>query len=132
MATELKVLFHSPEDMSDAELDIMRVKLQNVRRIPKFAAAFGFAGVGVAQAVFLRQNPTILAMGMGAVAGYAFGGYGASSSFNSNILKRPIEREVLFAQEKRQLRKTMNLAGYGQDFLSSDSNSVNKRMDKPY
>ena len=132
MSSELKVLFHSPEDMSDAELDVMRMKIQNMRRIPKFAAAFGFAGVGVVQAVFLRQSPTMLAMGAGAVAGYAFGGYGASSSFNQNILKRPIERDVLFAQEDRQLRRCMNLAGYGQNYLGTDSTNLNKKLDKPY
>ena len=29
MSAELKQLFHDPEELSDAELDIMRVKLQN-------------------------------------------------------------------------------------------------------
>ena len=47
MSAELKQLFHSPDELSDQELDILRVKLQNMRRVPKYGAAFGFLGAAV-------------------------------------------------------------------------------------
>ena len=59
-------------------------------------------------------------MGVGAAVGYAFGGYGASSTLTSNILSRNFDYDIILAQEKRQLRRTMNLAGYGQDHISAD------------
>jgi len=71
-------------------------------------------------------------MGVGVAAGYAFGGYGASSTMTSNILSRNFDYDIILAQEKRQLRRTMNLAGYGQDHISSGSTNGNKSWDKPY
>ena len=124
-------MFHSPEDLSDNELDVMRVKLQNMRRLPRIAAGFGFVGAAFLESFFLRRSPTLLVMGAGAVSGYAFGGYGVSN-LSSNMLTRNFDYDIIFAQEKRQLRRTMNLAGYAQDHISSDSNISNKSWDKPY
>ena len=67
----------------------------------------------------------MLVIGLGAAAGYAFGGYGASSTVTSNMLMRNFDYDIIFAQEKRQLRRTMNLAGYSQDHISKDSNISN-------
>jgi len=47
MSSELKQLFHSPEDLSDSELEILRVKLQNMRRLPKIAAGFGLVSAAL-------------------------------------------------------------------------------------
>ena len=132
MSSELKQLFHSPEDLSDSELEILRVKLQNMRRLPKIAAGFGLVSAALIQSVFLRRSPTWFGMGVGVAAGYAFGGYGASSTMTSNILSRNFDYDIILAQEKRQLRRTMNLAGYGQDHISSGSTNGNKSWDKPY
>ena len=131
MSTELKQLFHSPEDLSDGELDVLRVKLQNMRRIPRIAACFGFAGAAFVEGIVMRRKPTILMMGAGTVAGYAFGGYGAST-INSNILSRKFDLEVMHAYEKRQLRRTMNLAGYGQTYIDANAAGGNFSHDKPY
>lgn len=131
MSAELKQLFHSPEELSDKELDILRVKLQNMRRVPKFSAAFGVLGAACFQSVILRRNPTAAMLGLGAVAGYAFGGYGASSMTGS-MLMRPFEYDILIAQEQRQQRRVMNLAGYGQDYITGANNELNKSYDKPY
>ena len=131
MSTELKQLFHSPEDFSDQELDIMRLKLQNMRRIPKIGAVFGATGAAFAQGVLLRKQPGVAVLLMGAAAGYAFGGYGASA-ISSNMLARDIDYDIIFAQEKRQLRKTMNLAGYGRDHISAGDTMLDKSHDHPY
>jgi len=87
MSQETKQLFHSPEDFSDAELDVMRVKLQNQRRLPKIAAGMGIAGAAVFEGIFLRRAPRMMNLLIGAGAGYAFGGYGASS-LSGNLLAR--------------------------------------------
>ena len=96
MSAELKQLFHSPDELSDQELDILRVKLQNMRRVPKYGAAFGFLGAAVFESVALRRNPSVLMLGLGATAGYAFGGYGAST-ITSNILSRQFDYDILIA-----------------------------------
>ena len=101
MSAELKQLFHSPDELSDQELDVLRVKLQNMRRVPKLGAAFGFLGAAAFESVALRRNPTVLMLGLGATAGYAFGGYGASN-ITSNILSRSFDYDILIAQEARQ------------------------------
>jgi len=107
------------------------VKLQNQRRVPKIAAAFGLVGAACMDSVVLRRNPTLLTLGLGAMAGYAFGGYGAST-VTSNMLTRQFDYDILIAQEKRQQKKTMNLAGYGQDHISSADNNSNRSYDKAY
>jgi len=81
--------------------------------------------------VVLRRNPTVLTLGLGAMAGYAFGGYGAST-VTSNMLTRQFDYDILIAQEKRQQKKTMNLAGYGQDHISAADNNSNRSYDKAY
>jgi len=124
-------LFHSPQELSDAELEVLNVKLQNMRRVPKFAAVFGFIGVACLDGMLLRRNPALWRMSLGAVAGYAFGGYGASQITN-NMLTRSFDYDILIAQERRQQRKVMNLAGYNRDYISSDSTDLNKRFDKAY
>ena len=131
MSAELKQLFHSPDELSDQELDILRVKLQNMRRLPKFGAAFGVLGAACCESVILRRNPTVFMMGLGAVAGYAFSGYG-TSSMTGSMLMRPFEYEILIEQEKRQQRRVLNLAGYGQDYITGANTELNKSYDKPY
>ena len=131
MSSELKQLFHSPEDLSDSELDIMRVKLQNMRRIPKYAAAMGLVGAAFFESVVLRKQPRALSLIVGTSAGYAFGGFGVST-IDSNILKRNFDYDIIIAQEKRQQARTMNLAGYGNNHISGDSNNSNRNFDKPY
>ncbi len=101
MSAELKQLFHSPDELTDQELDILRLKLQNQRRVPKIAMAFGLAGAACIDGVVFRRHPTMLRMGLGAIAGYAFGGYGAST-MTSNMLTRSFDYDILIAQEKRQ------------------------------
>ena len=128
---ELKQLFHNPEDMSDAELDIMNLKLRNMSRMPMYGAAFGTLGGALAESVIRRRQPSMLALGIGAAAGYAFGGYSASG-ISANMLSRKFDWDILFAQERRQVERTMNLAGYNNNHISSNSTNLNKDFDKPY
>ena len=103
-----------------------------MRRVPKLGAAFGFLGAAAFESVALRRNPTVLMLGLGATAGYAFGGY-ASSSISSNILTRQFDYDILIAQEVRQQARTMNIAGYGNgNYISSKDNNGNRSFDKPY
>mmetsp|Transcript_24091 Transcript_24091/g.29923 ORF Transcript_24091/g.29923 Transcript_24091/m.29923 type:complete len:97 (-) Transcript_24091:217-507(-) len=96
MSAELKQLFHSPEELSDSELDVLRIKLQNMRRVPKFGAAFGICGAAAFESVVLKRSPTALMLGLGAAAGYAFGGYGAST-ITSSMLTRQFDYDILIA-----------------------------------
>ena len=131
-SSELKQLFHSPEDLSDNELDVLRVKLQNMRRIPKFAAGFGLFGAAAAEPIFMRRQPRALSLLLGTGIGYSIGGMGASS-ISSNVLKRDFDYDIILAQEKRQLRRTMNLAGYNQDHISpTKAHGVRPAYNKPY
>ena len=131
MSAELKQLFHSPDELNDQELDILRVKLQNMRRVPRFGAAFGVLGAACFESVLLRRNPSVAMLGLGAGLGYAVAGYGASS-MSGSMLTRPFDYDILIAQEKRQQRRVMNLAGYGQDYITGANNELNQSFDKPY
>ena len=103
-----------------------------MRRVPKLGAAFGFLGAAAFESVALKRNPTVLMLGLGATAGYAFGGYGASN-ITSNILSRSFDYDILIAQEARQQARTLNIAGYGNgNYISSKDNNGNKSFDKPY
>ena len=131
MSSETKQLFHSPEEFSDAELDIMRVKLQNQRRLPKIAACFGLAGAAMFEGIVLRRPPRMMNLVMGGAAGYAFGGHGASN-LSGEMLSRKIDYDILVCNEKLQVTRTMNLSGYGQDFIGRANMSTNEKVLKPY
>ena len=98
---ELKQLFHNPEEMSDAELDIMRVKLQNMRRVPKIAFGMGFMSMVAADVVILRRNPMMARAMLGGLASYACAGYGISmdSTKANNVLNRKFDLDILIAHE---------------------------------
>ena len=98
MSSETKQLFHSPEQFSDAELDIMRVKLQNQRRLPKIAACFGLAGAAMFEGIVLRRPPRMMNLVFGAAGGYAFGGHGASN-LSGEMLSRKIDYDILACNE---------------------------------
>ena len=104
MDIELKQLFHNPEEMSDAELDIMRVKLQNQRRLPKIAAGMGFVGALAFDVVLLRRNPVMARAMLGGLASYALAGYGTGLE-TKNVLKREFDTDILVAHEYRQLSR---------------------------
>ena len=131
MSSETKQLFHSPEDFSDAELDIMRVKLQNQRRLPKIAACFGLAGAAMFEGIIMRRAPKMPNLLLGASLGYAFGGYGASN-LSGEMLKRKIDFDILICNETQQVRRTMNLSGYGNDFIGRANMSISEKNQKPY
>ena len=131
MSAETKQLFHSPEDFSDAELDIMRIKLQNQRRLPKIAACFGLAGAAAFEGIFLRRAPRMMNLLIGTGAGYAFGGYGASS-LSGELLSRKFDCDIINCNESDQIRRTMNLAGYNQDFIGRANMRNDERQTKPY
>ena len=76
MSAELKQLFHDPEELSDAELDIMRVKLQNMRRVPKIAFGMGFMSILAADVVLLRRSPNMAIGMLGGIASYFVAGHG--------------------------------------------------------
>ena len=95
-SSELKQLFHSPDELTDNELDVLRVKLQNMRRIPKFAAGFGLAGAAAVETIMFKRQPRALSLLFGAGFGYSIGGTGASS-ISSNVLMRKFDADILFA-----------------------------------
>ena len=133
---DLKMLFFNPETMQDAELKQMRNKIKNMHRLPKIAAGFGCLGSIVAHRVFFKSAPnhfTLFSIIGATAAGYAFGGMAASNVSNS-ILSRELDYDIIIANEKRQLRKTMNLAGYGQEHVegSQSSNAGIKNFGKVY
>ena len=95
-SSELKQLFHDPEDLSDNELDVLRLKLQNMRRIPKIAAGFGLAGAAAVETIMFKRQPRALSLLLGAGLGYSIGGEGASS-ISSNVLMRKFDADIIFA-----------------------------------
>lgn len=131
MSTETKQLFHNPEDFSDAELDVMRVKLQNQRRLPRIAAGMGLAGAAMFEGVFLRRAPRMMNLLLGASAGYAFGGYGASN-LSGGVLSRTFDFDIIRCNEEQQVRRTLNLAGYNQNFITGKAQSSVPGAGKPY
>ena len=131
MDIELKQLFHNPEEMSDAELDIMRVKLQNQRRLPKIAAGMGFVGAVAFDVVLLRRNPVMARAMLGGLASYALAGYGTGME-TKNVLKREFDTDILIAHEYRQMSRFMNLSGYGQNWIHRSHNPDGNTWEKPY
>ena len=60
----------------------------------------------------------------GALAGYAFGGTGASYMQASVLKNKSFDREIMLEQEVRQRTKTLNLAGYNQNYISGNDNHI--------
>ena len=132
MSAELKQLFHSPEELSDAELDIMRVKLQNMRRVPKIAFGMGFMGMVATDVVILRRNPVMATAMLGGLASYMVAGYGIGKDMPRNVMKKDFDEDILLAHEQRQIAKTMHISGYGDNYISSADNEEGGTFEKPY
>ena len=133
MSAELKQLFHNPEELSDAELDVMRVKLQNMRRVPKIAFGMGFMSCIAADVVILRRNPVMATAMLGGLASYMLAGHAMTMNTSGNVLKREFDVDILIAHEERQVKRTFNVSGYGSSYISSNDNVDGQQSyEKPY
>ena len=102
--TEMQVLFHNPESLSDADLRAVRQKL----RFHNFMQ-LGMGGVATLGAMrFTRCNMTL--------AGVFVGSYIASDflarCFNNTLpwaLSEPRDQQIIRAFDQRYVNKTLNL-----------------------
>ena len=130
---DLKQLFHSPEELSNEELVLIKRKVMLMNQTPYYGMLFGVAGAACFETLFFRRNPTLLRLAVGAAVGYSVGGLAASSVTRSALgPARKFDVDIMFAHEARQQRKVMNLAGYGQNYISRGHTELDRSFDKPY
>ena len=72
---DLKVLFHNPDSLSDADLKTLQQKIRFQRTLPYLFSVFGGASMYLLNAVVLKRALHIPQIGFGFLAGYALGGY---------------------------------------------------------
>ena len=125
-----KVLFHDPEDLDDFELGQMRSKLRFQSMCPWACAAFMGLTSAIVDSQVLRRAPRRLNIGAFSLAGLALGA-GFSDNVDNNMWWRKIDPEIVNAYDQRHIRRNLNYAGLGSNWVSyNDSKSA--MHNKPY
>ena len=68
------------------------------------------------EGIVLRRQPRMMNLVLGTSLGYAFGGHGASN-LSGEMLSRKIDYDILLCNERLQVARTMNMSGYGNEFI---------------
>ena len=135
---DLQVLFHNPESMTDSDLSTVKSTLRMQRSAPLlFAGAFG----GAMYALNSKCPRVIQKTAVGALAGYALGGYLAyttlvrrSYGMYSESAQASMDKDILQAFEQRYVDLSLNAVGYGNSALTTEEQATNvdARIRKPY
>ncbi len=75
---DFKVLFHNPEELTQDELVYLSGKIRMQRFLPYTTAIFGGVAFYILNSAVLRHAHNWKIVGVGALAGFIVGGYGAS------------------------------------------------------
>ena len=135
---DLQVLFHNPESMTDSDLSSVKSTLRMQRYAPwLFAGSFG----GALYLLNPKSPRVIQKTAVGALAGYAFGGYLAYTTLvrrnysgYSESAQASMDKDILQAFEQRYVDLSLNAVGYGSSALTVADQVTNKdaRLRKPY
>ena len=74
---DLKVLFHTPDDLNDNDLYVLRAKIKIQRWLAYGGAAFGGCAWAILESNVLKRARSWPLVGAAAVGGFVIGGIGA-------------------------------------------------------
>ena len=129
---DLKVLFHNPEELTDAELAFLRDKIRMQRSMPWLTAFFGGFGVYFLDRGVIRRSHDIKRVAAGALVGFILGAYGSYQVGLPAPGERQFDREIIGAYEKRYVNTVLNATGFGSNYVSTRDYGENYSLKKPY
>lgn len=101
--SDLKTLFHNPDELSQSDLYMLRKKISLQRNLP----VFGFFTFGFTMPLFYYQfvgkSPSTLAILGVAAIGYGLGANASQTTF-ANSTKRRFDRDISSAFDERFMR----------------------------
>ena len=110
---DTRTLFHTPDQLSDADLSVMRNKLRQQRLLPFVSAAVGGVAVVGLQSAVLRRPVQQSVVALGALAGYTGGAY--QTNYFSCRLNKQYNMPVLNARDQRYVKIASNKMGQGSE-----------------
>ena len=129
--SDLKVLFHSPEELTDRDLGELRSKLRFQAYSPFMSAGFLGLTSAIMDVHMFRRNYCMRRVALFASLGFVAGG-NISSSISRNILHwRNFDQDLVDAHDKRYAKAVLNSSGLSSNWVHS-GNTMSNPQHKPY
>ena len=129
---DLKVLFHNPESLTDAELGLLRNKLALQRTVPWTTGIFaGFAWYLI-EGVHLKTTPCLKRAIVAGALGFTLGAYYINSGSMNQLPRLNSEVDIVNAFDRKYLNTVLNVTGFGSNYLSVKDYADTQTHKKPY
>lgn len=128
---DLKVLFHNPEELSDAELRHLAEKIALQRTMPWISAAISGFGMYLLDGAFLKRTVCLKRTGAAALVGFALGAY-SSYNVSTSIERIRNDSEIVNAFDRKYMNTVLNTTGFGSNYVSVRDYSDTTAFKKPY
>lgn len=130
---DIKTLFHSPDSLSDADLQNLENKIAFQRLSRTLCAAFFGIAVSLGDTVFLKRAFCYKRAGLAGLIGYGFGMYAVYTPHLAHSgLHKDFDQDILVAHDQRFARTVLNATGFGSSYVSTKDYSMNPGLKKPY
>lgn len=128
---DLKVLFHNPEELTDAELAHLRQKMLLQRSMP-WTAAFctGFA-LYFFEAAVLKRTACLRRAAAFSTIGFALGAYSSNSAVTT-LDRFKSQGDIVNAFDRRYMKNVLNATGFGSNYVSAKDYAEVGSFKKPY
>ena len=93
------MLFHTPEDLSDRELNLLSKKIKHQQKLRRAGFLAGGFTMYLLDKQFFRRAACWKRVGVAAFAGYGIGGL--ASYYHESILPREIDSDIMVAHNKK-------------------------------
>lgn len=114
---DLKVLFHNPEELTDAELAHLRQKILLQRSMPWTSAFFTGFALYFVEATVLKRTPCIRRAAAFGTIGFALGAYYANN-VRTSIPRLQSQSDIINAFDRRYMKNVLNTTGFGSNYVS--------------
>ncbi len=129
---DLKVLFHNPESLTDAELNECTRKIMLQRSVPYTTAAFSAVAWYLFEGSYLRRATCLKRAAVAGLVGFTLGAYSVSLGSLNRIRRLEGDAEIVSAFDRKYMNTVLNSTGFGSNYLSIKDYSDTPTYKKPY
>jgi hypothetical protein len=127
---DLKVLFHNPDELTDAELVQLSRKVGFQAMIPYYTAFFGGFSMYLFELKVAKRHHDVKRLAAASVVGLIVGAYGSYQT--KATLDRKFDPEIIGAFDHRYAQTVVYASGYGSNYLNINDYSLHANYRKPY
>ena len=129
--SDLKVLFHSPEELTDRDLGEIRSKLRFMSYAPFISAGFLGMTSAILDVHLFRRVYCMRRVALAAAVGGIVGCNISTHSQNSVLKWRSFDQDLLNAHDKRYAKQALSTSGLSSNWVHSGQTKSNPYL-RPY